>query len=126
MDFCRRNSGVFGVRVGSTKPDDAITDFEGVMFSRTCRDYGPFCLITKYPGVSERDKDRSDNICILSVDAADKEGYRLRVDIIDANKVVPYEDLTLFWSWDREVGLVLQDFNTSILFNLNAFHSCRN
>jgi hypothetical protein len=46
MDFCRRNSGVFGVRVGSTKPDDAITDFEGVMFSRTCRDYGPFCLIT--------------------------------------------------------------------------------
>lgn len=50
MDFCRRNSGVFGVRVGSTKPDDAITDFEGVMFSRTCRDYGPFCLVTKYPG----------------------------------------------------------------------------
>jgi hypothetical protein len=47
--------------------------------------------------------------------------WALRVDEIDANKLVSDEDFVGLWFWDGNVR-ILQHFNAAWLAHLNSFH----
>lgn len=56
------------------------------------------------------------------------EGGRggLRVNVVDADELVLYEDLAFFGCGDGEVGLVLEDFDAAGFLDQDTLHGLGN
>jgi hypothetical protein len=50
----------------------------------------------------------------------------LRIDVIDADKLIVYEDLAFFELWHRQVGLPLECFDPACLLDEDARHGLGN
>ena len=131
MGFGGRHGCVFGVGA-CAEPDDAVAGFEVVEIVEIAGaggEDGAFCFAAQdfgFWGWVEAGAEIAGGL----LESEEGKGKRVvwgrkgdkRVNVVYAYEIILHQHFSFFWGRDWEVGLILQDFDSTGFLDENAFH----